>query len=137
MTRKAEESPLFLYAIPREKGGIEFVLGEWKETEIHFTMLIQYQLSYAHARQGASPVPPVALIIHHFQELAESKDVVFLRGEFDPDVFAAIEAHVLLAQVQQYYGENATPARQRLLYKFNHQPKYFKHLDIVDQLDWI
>jgi len=137
MKRKAKESPHFLYAIPRGKGGIEFVVGEWKETDIHFTMLIQYQLSYAHAREGASPDPPVAFVIHHFQELAESKDVVLLRGEFDPDAFAAIEAHVLLTQVQQYYGENATDARQRLLYQFNHQPKLFSHIHVVNQLDWI
>ena len=140
MMREAQDNPQFLFVVPRgggggggggaaSEGGMEFVLGQWKKTDIYFTPLIQYQTHGENA--------PVALTVHHFDELAESKDVVLMRGEFDPNVFSPIDAQVLVMQMQQYYGENATPAKRKLLHTFNHQPKYFKHMDVVAQLDWI
>ena len=139
MMSEAENNPQFLFVVPRGgggagptgegSGGMEFVLGQWKKTDIYFTPLIQYQTHGENA--------PVALTVHHFDELAESNDVVLMRGEFDPNVFSPIDAQVLVMQMQQYYGENATPAKRKLLHTFNHQPKYFKHMDVVAQLDWI
>jgi len=126
MTTKAAENPQFLYAVPRGQG-MEFVLGQWKKTDCYFTPLIQYQTHGENA--------PVAFTIHHFDELAESKDVVLMRGEFDPNVFSAIEAQFLSMQMQMYYGEKTKPSKQRLLHMFNHEPKHFKHMDVVAELD--
>jgi len=128
MTRTAAENPQFLYAVPRGQG-MEFVLGQWKKTDCYFTPLIQYQTHGENA--------PVALTIRHFDELAASKDVVLMRGEFDPNVFSAVEAQFLAMQMQMYYGEKAKPAKQRLLRTFNHDPKHFRHMDVVAELDMI
>jgi len=126
MTDKAVDNPQFLYAVPRGQG-MEFVLGQWKKTDCYFTPLIQYQTHGENA--------PVAFTVHHFDELAESKGVVLMRGEFDPNVFSAIEAQFLSMQMQMYYGEKAKPAKQRLLHAFNHDPKHFQHMDVVAELD--
>merc|ERR1719295_565329 len=139
--REAQDNPQFLFVVPRGggssgsgtgggtggEGGMEFVLGQWKKTDIYFTPLIQYQTHGENA--------PVALTVHHFDELAESKDVVLMRGEFDPNVFSAIEAQFLSMQMQMYYGEKTKPSKQRLLHMFNHEPKHFKHMDVVAELD--
>jgi len=126
MTLRAAENPQFLYAVPRGQG-MEFVLGQWKKADCYFTPLIQYQTHGENA--------PVAFTVHHFDELADSNGVVLMRGEFDPNVFSAIEAQFLSMQMQMYYGENAKPSKRRLLHTFNHDPKHFKHMDVVAELD--
>jgi len=128
MTSTAAENPQFLYAVPRGQG-MEFVLGQWRKTDCYFTPLIQYQTHGENA--------PVAFTIHHFDELAASKGVVLMRGEFDPNVFSAIEAQFLSMQMQMYYGDKAKPSKRRLLSTFNHDPQHFQHMDVVAELDMI
>ena len=79
----------------------------------------------------------MALTIHHFDELVDSKDVVLMRGEFDPNVFSAVEAQFLSMQMQLYYGEKTKPSKRRLLHLFNHEPKHFHYMDVVAELDTI
>lgn len=128
MVTKAAANPQFLYAVPRGQG-MEFVLAQWRKTDCYFTPLIQYQTHGENA--------PVALTIHHFDELMDSKDLILVRGEFDPNVFTAVEAQFLSMQMQLYYGEKAKPSKQRLLHLFNHEPKHFQHMDVVAELDSI
>jgi len=128
MTSQSAVNPQFLYAVPRGQG-MEFVLGQWKKTDCYFTPLIQYQTHGENA--------PVALTIHHFDELVDSKEVVLMRGEFDPNVFSAVEAQFLSMQMQLYYGEKTKPSKRRLLHLFNHEPKHFHYMDVVAELDTI
>ena len=60
-----------------------------------------------------------------------------MRGEFDPNVFSAIEAQFLSMQMQMYYGDKAKPSKRRLLSTFNHDPQHFQHMDVVAELDMI
>jgi len=126
MTSKARDNPMFLYTVPRGQG-FEFIFGQWSGNDCYFTPLIQYQTHGENA--------PVALTIHHFDELKSSKDVVLMRGEFDPNVLTPVEAQFLAMQMQMYYGEKVKPSKMRLLHNFNHRQEEFKHMDLVAELD--
>jgi ATP synthase F1 complex assembly factor 1 len=128
MTRRAAENPQFLYALPRGQG-IEFVLGQWSGNDCYFTPLVTYQTYQENA--------PVALTIHHFTDLADTKDLVLMRGEYDPNLFTPVEAQFLAMQLQLYYGEKVKPSKEKLLYMFNHRPSEFQHMDLVAELDTI
>ena len=67
----------FLFPLPRDQG-YEFFVVQFLGQEAHFTSLINYQ---AHKENA-----PECLNMMHYTELAESKGVVLMVGEYDKDI---------------------------------------------------
>lgn len=92
----------FLYALPR-KEGYEFFLGQWAGQELHFTSLINIQVK--RPADGLSYIPvdslqfvnahswfsfqtlgenaPSQLILYHYSDLKQDKDIVLMTAEMD------------------------------------------------------
>ena len=67
----------FLFPLPRDQG-YEFFVVQFLGQEAHFTSLINYQ---AHKENA-----PECLNMMHYTEMAESKGIVLMVGEYDKDV---------------------------------------------------
>lgn len=92
----------FLYALPR-KEGYEFFLGQWAGQELHFTSLINVQVKSPAAGLSYLPVcsllfvkarcrfsfqtlgenAPSQLILYHYSDLEQGKDIVLMTAEMD------------------------------------------------------
>ena len=70
----------FLFPLPRDQG-YEFFVVQFLGQEAHFTSLINYQ---AHKENA-----PECLNMIHYPDLAESKGVVLMVGEYDKDVLVS------------------------------------------------
>jgi len=66
--------------LPR-KEGYEFVVVQFEGHEAHFTTLINYQAYQADA--------PECLTLVHYPDLAESKGIVLMAGEFDTNLMVS------------------------------------------------
>ena len=71
-----EEFNTFLFPLPRDQG-YEFFVVQFLGKEAHFTSLINYQ---AHKENA-----PECLNMMHYTELADTKGVVLMVGEYDKD----------------------------------------------------
>ena len=71
-----EEFNTFLFPLPRDQG-YEFFVVQFLGKEVHFTSLINYQ---AHKENA-----PECLNMIHYTELAQTKGIVLMVGEYDKD----------------------------------------------------
>jgi ATP synthase F1 complex assembly factor 1 len=69
-----------LFPLPR-KEGYEFVVVQFQGNEAHFTTLINYQAYEVNA--------PECLSLVHYTELAETKGIVLMVGEYDTNVLVS------------------------------------------------
>lgn len=115
----------FLLALPR-KNGYEFFVVQFLGNEAHFTSLINFQAFNENA--------PECLTLVHYTDVAESKDIVLMVGEFDGNSLSLQEAQCLANQVEMYYC-NPSESKKSLLETFTFKPQDFKHQDLVDQLE--
>lgn len=117
----------FLFPLPRDQG-YEFIVVQFLGHEAHFTTLINYQ---AH-RENA----PECLNMIHYPDLAESKGLVLMVGEYDKDVLTSTEARCLADQVELYYNK-PSPTKEKLLENFTKQPTLFSHEDLIAEMNSI
>lgn len=125
MEKRFREFNTFLFPLPRDQG-YEFVMVQFLGREAHFSTLINFQ---AH-RENA----PECLGMIHYTELAESKGIVLMVGEYDKQVLGAKEAKCLADLVEIYYSR---PSERKLeiLTKFTKTPHLFHHMDIIDEMN--
>ncbi|XP_048507077.1 ATP synthase mitochondrial F1 complex assembly factor 1 isoform X1 [Athalia rosae] len=123
----AKEYPTFLLPLPRSQG-YEFIMSQFHGTKIHMTPLLWYQVHKENA--------PECLSMTHYIELAQSKDLVLMRGEFDTKSINAQEAQCLANELQLYYSTD-NPQRLKLLEKFTKTPDDFKYMDLITNLETI
>ena len=69
-----------------------------------------------------------------YPELRDSHGVVLMACEFDGNALSLMETQ-FVAQLQQLFYANPTPARVELLKNFNHFPDSFKHMDVVREVE--
>ncbi|KAF5898554.1 ATP synthase mitochondrial F1 complex assembly factor 1 [Clarias magur] len=125
MISRAKLCPMFLYPLPR-KEGYEFFLGQWTGQELHFTSLINVQTLGENA--------PSQLILYHYSDLKQDKDVVLMTAERDNKFVTVQEAQCLANQVQLFYAAQRHETFQ-LVETFNHKPAEFKHMSVVAELE--
>ncbi len=70
----------FLFPLPR-KEGYEFVVVQFAGKEAHFTTLINFQAYNENA--------PECLTLVHYTDLADTKDIVLMVGEYDKNVMVS------------------------------------------------
>ena len=80
MEERFKEFNTFLFPLPRDMG-YEFVVVQFLGHEAHFSTLINYQ---AHKENA-----PECLSMVHYTELAETKGIILMVGEFDKDVIVS------------------------------------------------
>lgn len=125
MQERFKKFNTFLFPLPRDQG-YEFVVVQFLGKEAHFTTLINYQ---AHKENA-----PECLSMVHYTELAEDKGIVLMVGEYDKDVLGPREAKCLADQVEIYYSR-PSPRKLELLEEFTERPAFFKHMDLVDEMN--
>jgi len=129
MENRFKEFNTFLFPLPRDQG-YEFVMVQFAGKEAHFSTLINYQ---AH-RENA----PECLSIVHYTELAESKGIVLMVGEYDKDVLTeGGESRCLVAQLIQYYGKAREGVDKKWghLFRFHYESDHFNPMDLVLELE--
>ncbi|KAK7126776.1 hypothetical protein R3I94_018082 [Phoxinus phoxinus] len=122
---RAKSCPTFLYALP-QKEGYEFFVGQWAGHEMHFTSLINVQTMGENA--------PSQLILYHYTDLQKDKGIVLMTAEMDIKFVTVHQAQCLANQVQLFYGSQRLETF-RLVENFNHQPKEFKHMSVIAELE--
>jgi len=125
MEKRFQEFNTFLFPLPRDQG-YEFVMVQFLGHEAHFSTLINYQ---AH-RENA----PECLGMIHYTELAQSKGIVLMVGEYDKQVLGPKEAKCLADMVEIYYSR-PNERKLELLTKFTKTPHLFHHMDIIDEMN--
>jgi len=127
MQERFAEFNTFLFPLPRDQG-YEFIVVQFLGHEAHFTTLINYQ---AHKENA-----PECLNMIHYPDLADSKGIVLMVGEYDKDVLSSTEARCLADQVELYYNK-PSPSKLGLLEKFTRQPTLFTHEDLIAEMNSI
>lgn len=127
MTARFAEFNTFLFPLPRDQG-YEFVVVQFLGHEAHFTTLINYQ---AHKENA-----PECLNMIHYPDLAESKGIVLMVGEYDKDVLSSTEARCLADQVELYYSRPSA-SKLALMTKFTKEPTLFSHEDLIAEMNSI
>ena len=87
------------------------------------------------SKQSAPQSAPVAFMIQHFDDLINSKDLVLVSGEFDPDVFSTRDAQLLYLQMGMYYGGKTSSTQLELLRRFNHDSERFQLGDVIEEFE--
>jgi len=125
MSERFTEFNTFLFPLPRDQG-YEFIVVQFLGHEAHFTTLINYQ---AHKENA-----PECLNMVHYPELAESKGLVLMVGEYDKDVLTSTEARCLADQVELYYSR-PSPSKLALMNRFTKEPTLFSHEDLIAEMN--
>ncbi|KAK8776376.1 hypothetical protein V5799_030276 [Amblyomma americanum] len=125
---RARDYPVFLYPLPRDGSGYEFVLSQFVGDQCHMTPLASYQLHGSEA--------PACLALTYWTQLASREDggVVLMNGEYDSKVVGPTEAQCLVNQLQLYYGGNELK-KKLLLWNFNREPRSFKHEMLIREFE--
>jgi len=113
--------PVFLLALPKN-GGFEFIYTQGQFSTLLFTKLSSYQLHGENA--------PVILSLRFYTDLSESKQIILMRGEYDPDSLSPIEAQSLVNQHQIFYNKGISAddqQRLKLVESFNTKPEEFDY----------
>lgn len=127
MEKRFKEFKTFLFPLPRDMG-YEFVIVQFQGSEAHFSTLINFQ---AHKENA-----PECLGMLHYTDLAESKGIVLMVGEFDNKVLGAKDAKFLADMLEIYYSR-PSGRKLELLQKFTNSPALFRHMDLIEELNLI
>lgn len=120
----------FVFPLPRENSGYEFIMCQWSNNECHFTPLINFQAYGENA--------PSTLSLIFFDELNKEKnmDLILMMGEWDDKTLKKEEAKQLLDQMKLYYlNRDETDKKCELMSVFFDKPNEFKHMDLITQLE--
>lgn len=117
---KGKECPMLLCALPRESG-YEFILGQCTGNDWYYTSLVTYQ---AHGEFA-----PYALAVRFYDELAESKGIVLMKGELASQDMTSDLASLLVHETQVMYGSDENFS---VVAKMNNRPNEFKHMEVID-----
>ena len=77
---------------------------------------------------------PECLTIVHYTELADTKGIVLMVGEFDKNFLTIQEAQCLANYVEMFYC-NPSVEKRDLMDTFTHRPEQFKHADLIAQIE--
>ncbi|KAI9597729.1 ATP11 protein-domain-containing protein [Syncephalis fuscata] len=129
---RAREFPSFILPLPRNEG-VEFFWLQFSGHQCYFTSLAEYKLHAEHARPY--------LILTHYPELMDSKQVVLMRGELGDTESASQsvpmttdDARLLVYMLQDFYVTGSKD-KQSLVERFHRQPETFKFEDLVDAVN--
>ena len=139
MTSVARDHPMFIIPLPRENGiemhFMQFKFPEANVTHILFTSLLEYKTHGEFARPHTT--------VMHFEDLAEEKGIVLMRGEIDVEqrVVGLDDARMLVMGVQKIYGAEAESERGRnrrkLIEGFSKGAEDFDIKILMDELNRI
>lgn len=120
---RAMQYPFFAFPIPRGEG-FEFFFGQWIGHQFAFTSMIEYQMHQENARPY--------LLLNHYVELVDSKDIVLMSGDLDENM-NILEATLIANQVQLFYlGKESS---FQLVKDFNTRADEFDYNDILSAID--
>lgn len=131
LIQKFREFPQFLVPLPRGVSGHEFYFMQAHFHQVYFTSLGDYKNYGSQARPH--------LILTHYPELLNSKNIVLMRGELGSYEGAQVplsieEAKLLVIRLQQFYL-TGSPAKKTLVQIFNTHPHEFDHLSLLEEAD--
>ena len=125
----SKKYPFFILPLPRESG-YEFYFLQFSGDQVYFTSLLEYQTHGSFAKP--------LLILTHYTELGESKDLVLLRGELgDPSndsILSPAHAQNLVYQLQLFYVTGG-PEKQALVESFHRNPAVFDYKCLIEGLE--
>jgi ATP synthase mitochondrial F1 complex assembly factor 1 len=136
----AQDHPMFILPLARD-GGVEmhfmqFKFAEANVTHLLFTSLLEYKTHGEFARPHTT--------VMHFEDLAEDKGIVLMRGEVDAEqkrVVGLEEARSLVMHVQKLYGADPDSERGRirrgLIESFSRGSTDFDITRLMDELNRI
>ncbi|KAJ3073939.1 hypothetical protein HDU98_000241 [Podochytrium sp. JEL0797] len=121
---KGKEYPLFVLPLPRESG-VEFFLLQFAFNEIYYTSLLEYKTHMSEARP--------LLTLTHYDDLADSKNIVLMRGESGKEggVLKADDARLLVLLTQMFYVTGGE-SKKKLVEAFNKRPEEFEYQALID-----
>ncbi|KAI9351437.1 ATP11 protein-domain-containing protein [Obelidium mucronatum] len=124
---RGKEHPLFILPLPRESG-VEFFLLQFSYNQIYYTPLLEYKTHLTEARP--------CLTLTHYDELADSKKIVLMRGETGKGgaVVRADDARLLVLMTQSFYV-TGSESKRKLVEIFNKNPSDFNYQTLIDEMD--
>ncbi|KAJ3190316.1 hypothetical protein HDU85_000611 [Gaertneriomyces sp. JEL0708] len=128
LVERSRQFPLFIVPLPRNEG-YEFFLLQFSGDQVYFTPLLEYKTH----RENARP----HLVITHYPDLAEEKDVVLMVGELgDPErkFLTLQEAQNLVYQMQLFYV-TGPPEKTDLVEIFHKNPAQFDYNQLINALE--
>jgi ATP synthase mitochondrial F1 complex assembly factor 1 len=138
MISLAREHPMFILPLPRESGVemhfMQFKFPEANVSHILFTSLLEYKTHGEFARPHTT--------VMHFEDLAEEKGIVLMRGEVDSGHGMGLEdARMLVIGVQKLFGTDVSSERgkirRELIEKFSKGSEEFDVTTLMDELNHI
>ncbi|KAI9483881.1 MAG: ATP11 protein-domain-containing protein [Benjaminiella poitrasii] len=128
MHKVSQKYPLFILPMPRDTG-LEFFYVQFQSHQCYITSLLEYKTKGEKARPFLS--------ITHYPELAETKDIVLMRGEIG-DKFKKIlspsNAQFLAFALQQFYSQD-NPRKLNLVKTFNNAPEKFNYQELIKEME--
>lgn len=117
----------FIVPMPRETG-IEFFVMQFSFHQCHFTSLLEYKAKQSEARPFFT--------ITHFPELAETKDIVLMRGEIsdEPRMIDAQNAQFLAFTLQQFYA-TGDKTKLNMVETFHKSPQDFDYEALIKEVE--
>ncbi|KNC52036.1 chaperone atp11p [Thecamonas trahens ATCC 50062] len=130
LASRVVESPRFVVPIPRDQGFVT-VLLEGRRVEETQALDVWYTFLHTYQQYGGQAAPVMAT--RYYYDLAESKDLVLMRGGVDTMAISVEEAQYLGNQTSIFYlqDDKYTP----FVHTFNHQPDSFNFEAILESLD--
>ena len=135
----ARDHPMFILPLPRDSGVemhfMQFKFPEANVTHILFTSLLEYKTHGEFARPHTT--------VMHFEDLAEEKGIVLMRGEVDAEQrgIGLDDARTLVMGVQKLYGADVETERGRnrrnLIEEFTRGSEEFDVSKLLDELNRI
>lgn len=140
MATLARSHPMFILPLPRPTGVemhfMQFKFPESNVTHILFTSLLEYKTHGEFARPHTT--------VMHFEDLAEEKGIVLMRGEIDGEQKGGVslnDARTLVIGVQKLYGADGESERGRkrreLIEEFTRGSQEFDISKLMDELNRI
>ena len=139
MATLARDHPMFILPLPRDNGVemhfMQFKFPEAHVTHILFTSLLEYKTHGEFARPHTT--------VMHFEDLAEEKGIVLMRGEVDGKQrgVGLDDARTLVMGVQKLYGADMESEmgrnRRKLVEEFTRGSEEFDVGKLLDELNRI
>ena len=139
MATLARNHPMFILPLPRDSGVemhfMQFKFPEANVSHILFTSLLEYKTHGEFARPHTT--------VMHFEDLAEEKGIVLMRGEVDGEQrgIGLDDARMLVMGVQKLYGADVESERGRnrrkLIEEFTRGSDEFDVSQLLDELNQI
>jgi ATP synthase F1 complex assembly factor 1 len=130
---------MFILPLPRDTGiemhFLQFKFPEQNVTHILFTSLLEYKTHGEYARPHTTVI--------HFEDLAEEKGIVLMRGEVESEQrgIGLADARTLVMGVQKWYGADEGSERGRvrrgLIEEFSKGSDEFDIRKLMDELNRI